>query len=107
VTAYADLNPRQRLSGKLKGRSPITKTGNSQLRKALFFPAIVAKGCNPIVQRFCARLEENGLVPMGVITASMRKLLHIAFGVVINDCPFDPYYEQSVSNSQQIPLFVS
>jgi transposase len=107
LAAYAGLNPRQRRSGKLKGRSPISKTGNSQLRKALYFPAIVAKGCNPIVQRFCARLEENGLVPMQVITASMRKLLHIAFGVVKNDCLFDPHYEQSVSNSQQIPLFAS
>jgi transposase len=106
VAAYAGLNPRQRRSGKLKGRSPISK-GNSQLRKALYFPAIVAKDCNPIVQRFCARLEENGLVPMQVFSASMRKLLHIAFGVVKNDCPFDPHYEQSVSNSQRTPLFAS
>ena len=107
MVAYAGLNPRQRLSGKLKGRSPISKTGNSQLRKALYFPAIVAKGCNPSVQRFCTRLEENGLVPMQVITASMRKLLHIAFGVLKNDCPFDPYYEHTLSNSHQIPLFAS
>lgn len=73
----------------------------------MYFPAFVAKGCNPIVQRFCALLEENGLVPMQVITACMSKLLHIAFGVVKNNCPFDSHYEQPVSNSQQIPLFAS
>ena len=30
---------------------------------------------------------------MEVIVAAMRKLLHIAFGVLKNDCPFDPNYE--------------
>jgi transposase len=107
VVAYAGLNPRQRLSGKLKGRSPISKTGNPKLRKVLYFPAISAKRCNPIVHPFCVRLEENGLVPMQVIIAGMRKLLHIAFGVFLNDCPFDPNYEQIPSQSKQIPAFSS
>jgi transposase len=107
VAAYAGLNPRQRLSGKMKGCSLISKTGNAHLRKALYFPAIVAKGCNPIIHQFCSRLEENGLVPMQVIIAGMRKLLHIAFGVLKNDCPFDPTYEQSLPQSQKIPVFSS
>jgi len=107
VAAYAGLNPRQRLSGKMKGRSLISKTGNAHLRKALYFPAIVAKGCNPIIHQFCIRLEENGLVPMQVIIAGMRKLLHIAFGVLKNDCPFDPNSEHSFPQSQQIPAYSS
>jgi transposase len=96
VVAYAGLNPRQRLSGKMKGRSPISKTGNAHLRKALYFPAIVAKTHNPVVHEFCARLESNDLSKMEVIVAAMRKLLHIAFGVLKNDSPFDPNYEQSL-----------
>jgi transposase len=107
VVAYAGLNPRQRLSGKLRGRSPISKTGNPKLRKALYFPAISARRSNPIIHQFCLRLEENGLVPMQVIIAGMRKLLHIAFGVLKNDCPFDPNYEQMPSQSQKIPAFSS
>lgn len=107
VAAYAGLNPRQRLSGKMKGRSPISKTGNAHLRKALYFPAIVAKGCNPVIRLFCDRLEENGLLPLEVIVAGMRKLLHIAFGVLKNDCPFDPNYEQSSFEILLIPAFSS
>lgn len=107
VAAYAGLNPRQRQSGKMKGHSLISKTGNAHVRKALYFPAIVAKGSNPIIHQFCSRLEENGLVPMQVIIAGMRKLLHIAFGVLKNDCPFDPTYEQSLPRSQKIPVFAS
>jgi hypothetical protein len=67
----------------------------------------VAKGCNPVVHQFCVRLEENGLVSMQVIIAGMRKMLHIAFGVLKNDCPFDPHYEQFSSQSQQISAFPS
>lgn len=100
VAAYAGLNPRQRLSGKMESRSPISKTGNPHLRKALYFPAIVAKRHNPVVRQFCARLEENGLIPMEVIIAGMRKLLHIAFGVLKNDCRFDPNFEQLHMNNQ-------
>jgi hypothetical protein len=81
----------------MKGRSPISKTGNPHLRKALYFPAIVARRYNSVIHQFCARLEENGLVPMEVIIAAMRKLLLIAFGVLKNDCPFDPNYGQVLS----------
>jgi transposase len=95
VVGYAGLNPKQRCSGKMKGRSPISKMGNAHLRKALYFPAIVAKKHNPIVRDFCSRLESNGLTSMEVIVAAMRKLLHIAFGVLKNDCPFDPNHLHS------------
>jgi len=104
VAAYAGLNPRQRLSGKFKGHSSISKTGNAHLRKALYFPAIVAKGCNPVIQDFCARLRDNGLLPMEVIVAAMRKLLHIAFGVLKNDTPFDPLYEKRFQYPLSIPI---
>jgi transposase len=105
VAAYAGLNPKQRLSGKMKGHCSISKTGNAHLRKALYFPAISARRFNPLIQEFCTRLEENGLAPMEVIVAAMRKLLHIAFGVLKNDCPFDPNYEQSLRDPQFIPVF--
>ena len=77
----------------MKGRGPISKIGNPSLQKALYFPAISAKKHHPIVRQFCSRLEENGLVSMEVIVAGMRKLFHIAFGVLKNDLPFDPFHE--------------
>jgi hypothetical protein len=35
-------------------------------------------------------LSQLGKTPMQVICAAMRKLLHIAFGVIKNNRPFDP-----------------
>jgi transposase len=103
ISAYSGLNPKQKNSGKMKGRSPISKTGNAHLRKAVYFPAIVARIHNPIIREFCARLERNGLTTMEVTTAGMRKLLHIAFGVLKNNCPFDPDYELIYCQTELIP----
>ena len=106
VAAYAGLNPKQKLSGKMKGHCSISKTGNSHLKKALYFPAIPARRYNPVIQEFCSRMEENGLASMEVIVAAMRKLLHIAFGVLKNDCPFDPNYEQCLRKATFTHVFL-
>jgi transposase len=38
------------------------------------------------------RLRERGKCPMLIIGAAMRKLLHIAYGVLKSGKPFDPDY---------------
>lgn len=93
VAAYAGLTPRNNRSGTLRGKTRLSKTGNSRVRKALFFPAIVAKQHNPIVRNFCDRLARNGKNKMEVIGAAMRKLIHIAFGVLRSGKAFDPNHE--------------
>ena len=93
LAAYAGLNPRINTSGtSVHKKTRLSKTGNAHLRKALFMPAVVAKTHNPILQTFCARLSKRGLCKMEIIGAAMRKLLHLAYGVLKNDLPFDPNY---------------
>jgi len=83
VAAFAGLTPSVRQSGtSLRGKGSLSKTGNAQIRKALYFPAIVAKKYNPLVEEFCKRLTAKGKAKMVVIAAAMRKLLHIVFGVL-------------------------
>ncbi|MEY2336634.1 IS110 family transposase, partial [Acidithiobacillus ferrianus] len=90
VVAYAGLNPRIRESGQWAGKSHIAKAGNVLLRKALYLPAVVAKRYNPVIAAFCDRLLARGKCPMQVIVAAMRRLLHIAFGVLKSGLPFNP-----------------
>jgi len=93
VAAYAGLNPAQRCSGSsVHGRSRLSKIGNPRLRRALYLPAVVAIRCNPLVQPFAQRLCERGKVPMVIVGAAMRKLLHQACGVLKHGQPFDPNY---------------
>lgn len=93
VAAHSGLTPRHYESGtSVKGRTRISKTGNARLRKALYMPALTARRYNPIIGAFCERLKERGKRPMEIIAAAMRKLLHIAYGVLKSGKAFDPSF---------------
>jgi len=90
VAAFVGLNPKPRQSGSsVHGVSRISKTGNADLRKAFFMPAIVSLRFNPIIKDFAERLHNTGKSKMVVVIASMRKLLHIIYGVLKNQTPFN------------------
>jgi transposase len=90
LAAHAGVTPRRYQSGTSLNRTRLSKIGNGRIRKALYFPAIVAVQYNEVIKLFAQRLRENGKTPMQIIGAAMRKLIHIAFGVIKNNRPFDP-----------------
>lgn len=91
AAAFVGLTPAHRLSGtSVQGKPRLSKRGNAQLRKALYWPAITALRCNPIVRALGERLRARGKHKMAIIAAAMRKLIHIAFGVLKSRKPFDP-----------------
>lgn len=91
VAAYAGLVPRQRYSGSsVRGRTRLSKIGNARLRRALYFPAITALRCSAFFQAWAEGLRERGKCKMSVIGAAMRKLIHLAYGVLKTGQPFDP-----------------
>ena len=92
LVAYVGLNPRQHQSGKKRASRGISKTGRSSLRAALYMPAVVAKTHNSILKAFAARLKARGLTPKQIIVAVMRKLLHLAYGILKSGNAFDPNY---------------
>jgi transposase len=93
VVAFAGLNPRQRRSGtSVRGQTALSKTGSAALRRALYFPALSAKRCNPVIAPWCADLAARGKTKMQVIGAAMRKLLILVYGVLKSGQPFDPHY---------------
>jgi len=91
LAAFAGLAPRLHESGSsVRRRARLSKTGAPRLRKALYFPAIVAMRHNPHVRAMSERLKERGKCPMQIIGAAMRKLVHLAYGVLKSGQPFDP-----------------
>ena len=90
AVAFAGLCPRLCLSGSsVRGRERLCKQGRSRLRKALYFPAMVGLRHNPALRAMKERLVANGKRPMVILGAAMRKLLHLAFGVLRSKKPFD------------------
>jgi transposase len=72
------------------GVQGLSKIGNARLRRALYFPAITALRCSPFFQAWAKGLQERGKCKMSVIGAVMRKLIHLAYGVLKTGKPFDP-----------------
>jgi transposase len=96
VAAFAGLVPRERQSGSsVRGRVRLSKIGNSRLRKALYFPAVTAIRCSPFFQQWAEGLRQRGKSKMAVIGAVMRKLIHLAYGVLKTGMPFDPQWAKS------------
>lgn len=91
LAAFAGLAPRLHESGSsVRRKARLSKTGAPRLRKALYFPAIAAIKYNPYVKDLSERLRARGKCPMQVIGAAMRKLVHLAYGVLKSGKPFDP-----------------
>lgn len=98
LAAFAGVTPQQILSGSsVRGKAKLSKKGSSRLRKALYWPAIVAMRYNPVVRAFSQRLSERGKPRMVQIGAAMRKLLHLAYGVLKSGRPFDPNLVRSAA----------
>lgn len=90
LAAYVGVTPRRYQSGTSLNRTRLSKIGNGRIRRALYFPAIVAVRYNQVIKLFARRLKQNGKTPMQVVGAAMRKLIHIAYGVIKNNRPFEP-----------------
>jgi transposase len=96
LAAYAGLTPKKHDSGtSVRSRSRLSKIGNARVRRALYLPAVVARHHNPIIKALSDRLTERGKAKMAIIGAAMRKLLHLAFGVLKTGKPFDPVHSSN------------
>jgi transposase len=88
--AYAGLDPREYTSGtSVHKKARISKAGNKHLRRALYMPALVAIQHQPNLRAFYEHLLARGKTKLQALVATMRKLLHAAFGMFKHDQLFD------------------
>jgi transposase len=91
VVAFAGLDPRLHESGSsVRGKSRLSRIGHAMLRKGLYMPAMVTLYRTCWGKPFWQRLSNAGKPPMLIIGAMMRKLIHVAFGVLKSGQPFNP-----------------
>lgn len=90
LASFCGVAPHERQSGtSVNGRGSMSKIGSAHLRKSLFLPAMVALKYNPALKGLKERLSEKGKPKMVIIGAAMRKLIHIIYGVLKSNIPFD------------------
>ena len=93
LIAFAALTPLIRQSGtSLNSHRGTHPMGHQQLRRALYFPAMVAGRYNPLIAAFWAKLKAQNKPGKVIVVACMHKLLAIAYGVLRSDKPFDANY---------------
>lgn len=90
----AGLCPIADQSGKCKKNGRLFKYGNAELRNAFYMPALVNSRANPkqdkSISEFIQRIRNNGYkTKKTVITATMRKLVHLVHGILKSRTPFD------------------
>lgn len=91
AVAFAGLDPRQHESGSsVKGKPRLSKIGHAFLRKALYMPAMVTLYRTAWGKLFRDRLAAAGKPPKLIIGAMMRKLVHVAYGVLKSGKSFNP-----------------
>lgn len=91
LAAYAGLIPWIRQSGtSLNQRRGLHPMGHSQLRRCLYFPAMVAGRYNPVIARFWKQLQAKNKPGKVIVAACMHKLLTIIYAVLKSGQAFDP-----------------
>lgn len=101
--AHAGLSPREFSSGSsVRGRTHISKTGNSNLRKVLYLPALGCLKHENHFTPFYKRLIKNGKSHRQAQIAVMRKMLCIASAVLKNQTPFDRNWAEKVQEEYKL-----
>jgi transposase len=92
LVSYAGYDVIKRQSGSsINHKERISKKGNYRIRKALFFPALVAPRSIPAFKRLYDRiLLKNPTIKMKASVALQRKLLVIAFQLCKKQQKYDP-----------------
>ena len=81
LTSYAGLDVKISESGNWKGKSKISKQGNSRIRKAVYMPALSKIRKDKQTKLFYERLKEKKGVGMVAVVAVGRKLLGLMFSL--------------------------
>lgn len=89
VAAFMGLVPMEHTSGSSVFKRPrLSKRGDPALRGKLYMPVIAAITHNPTVRSFYKKLIDQRKHQRAAMTAAMRKLVHICFGVLKHQQPF-------------------
>jgi transposase len=102
LTSYAGYDVVERESGtSIKGKTRISKKGNSHIRAALFFPAMVASRYNNNLREVYQKINERKVSKMVGITALQRKLLILIYSLWKNDTVYKEKETEITSGNQE------
>lgn len=94
LSSYAGYDVVLRESGNFKGKTRISKKGNSHIRAVLHMPSMACVRCNPTLKRFYDRLRPKKAKPLVALIAVQRKLLVLMYTLWKNEENYDAEFEK-------------
>ena len=93
AAAYLGVVPVERQSGtSVHGRAKMSKSGPPKVRALLYLAGMVGIRHNPHCKQTYERLIAKGKTKMTALGAVMRKLVHLCYGVLKHQKPYDSAY---------------
>lgn len=103
LASYAGYDIVLRESGNFKGKTRISKRGNSHIRAALHMPSMTCVRCNPTLKQFYNRLKPNKAKPLVALIAVQRKLLILMYTLWKNEEVYDAEFEIKKQQKHKAP----
>jgi len=89
--AFIGVVPVHEQSGSsIRKPARISKAGRASIRQKLYMAAVTACQHNPDIRALRERMRSRGKASKAIVIAAMRKLVHIAFGVLKHQQPYVP-----------------
>lgn len=108
LVSYAGYDVVANESGKRKGKTKISKKGNSRIRRSLHFPAFnVIKYKVSVFKNLYQRVYDRSKLKMKAYTAVQKKLLTTIYALWKNDQQFIDKTEQTSGDVEQEPSLAS
>jgi len=91
AAALSGLVPVEHTSGSsIRGKPRLSKQGHPELRRVLYMASVSALLHNRELRAIYDRLVANGKAKLAALGALMRHIVHIAFGVLKHQKPYNP-----------------
>jgi transposase len=107
LESYAGYNVIEDQSGKRRGKTKISKKGNSHIRRILHMPALnmVTYEVAPFANLY-SRVHNSSKIKMKGYVAVQRKLLGMLYTLWKNDCFFNTAYTKTIREEEPKSSFV-
>lgn len=102
LISYSGYDVVRKQSGNSESKSKISKKGNKNIRKALYFPATTASRFNPKMKQAYEKINEKTAIKMKGNVAVQRKILVLVYTIYKNNVPYDENYQHDKEQHQTL-----
>ena len=97
LASYAGYDVVHRESGtSIRGKSRISKKGNSHIRRAMYFPAMSLVRHEACFKQLFERILKKTAIKMKAYVAVQRKALLLIYTLFTKNIPYDPEYYKTI-----------